>query len=262
MDHQNMFNGLTVLTFLILVIFLIMYMRQSKRLTLFDLAEFQTVPDSLRQDYVNKTVPVIQDAIKKNLTDKGLLGEGSIIANSIVYAPCRVAKFLGTHKKDLPSPLCDNYCEGDTDGCLIKSSNGNFDLGESGFCNNFQCQKVSDNSCESDVDCVFENTGKLQVCKDEKCAFYKDICDTTGPPSSTSTPLPKIYPDDAINCNNTHQPLDFNTDICYKIKKPFTIPNPLGGDPIVLAQTCKPSQMCYVPDGKFYGSCLNKQPKA
>ena len=65
MDHQNMFNGLTVLTFLILVIFLIVYMRESKRLTLFDLAEFQTVPDSLKKDYVNKTVPVMQDVIKK-----------------------------------------------------------------------------------------------------------------------------------------------------------------------------------------------------
>ena len=93
----------------------------------------------MKQDYRKKTVPVIQDVIKKELTDRKLLNRGSLIANTIVYSPCRVAKALGTEPINLPYGLCDNFCEGDS-MCLKKSSL-KFDLPNSGFCNNFQCQK-------------------------------------------------------------------------------------------------------------------------
>ena len=41
--YQNIINGLNVLSFLILIIFIIIYIRNSKELNLFDLTEFQTV---------------------------------------------------------------------------------------------------------------------------------------------------------------------------------------------------------------------------
>ena len=114
--------------------------------------------------------------------------------------------------------------------------------------------KVRDNSCETDSDCVFENSGKLQVCGDDKRCKFAGLCEK----GKTSNPLnvPDIYSNAKISCNTTDQPVDVKLDRCYADYIPNNVPIPFIGD--INKPICDSKSQCHIPDGKFYGSCLNK----
>ena len=234
--NQKIFNGITILTLLVVVILMVMIVIRSKNITFLDTAEFKDVPQSLKDDYLNKTIPAIQQILKKEVVDKGYLDENTIISNGLVYGPCLLANTLGANSKSvIPPDLCKNFCSGDSD-CNQK---------EGTFCNNYQCEKISDNSCENDTDCVFEQNGNLQICGDDKKCTNTDICKQTGGLNNGFS-VPPIYDANMLACNSTTSPIHVLNHPC----------NNFGNVPYI-GGSCAPGKKCYFPKGNPQGMCLN-----